>query len=59
MVYFDKNGKQIKKGDTIRHDSGELEKVFACGDDNLGVRANDYECYPLSEFDMREWEVVE
>lgn len=71
IQYFDKNGTEIKEGDTIRHDNGEEELVYACGEDgdNLGVNASneDYlkahpeawrECYPLSQFDLREWEVV-
>lgn len=67
--YFDKNGKEILVGNIIRHNNGEEEKIYACGDGNLGVNASTKkyleengesarECYPLQEFDLHEWEVV-
>ena len=73
-TYHDKNGKEILAGMTIRHDNGETEMVYATVDayydDDLGVMATnpeyaerypdcDIEYYPLSEFNMAEWEVVE
>ncbi len=73
MKYFDKHGTEIEAGMTIRHDSGDTEKVYAtvnsCGDDDLGVMATnpvwlerhpdwDIEYYPLNQFNMSEWEIV-
>ena len=73
-TYHDKHGKEILAGMTIRHDNGDTELVYATedahGDDNLGILATnpDYlkyhpdceqEYYPLSNFDMSEWEIVE
>lgn len=66
--YYDKNGEEIKAGYTIKHKDGDTEKVYACGDNNLGVNASNMnspswngiqECYPLTEFDLSEWEIVE
>lgn len=72
-TYQDKNGQEILAGMTIRHDGGETEKVYdttdAEGNEDLGVMATnpeyaklhpecDIEYYPLSEFDMSEWEIV-
>lgn len=68
--YKDKHGNIIKEFDTIRHDDGDSEVVYACGDNDLGVQATnpeflkhhpeaDIEYYPLSEFDLSEWEIVE
>ncbi|MCM1322975.1 MAG: hypothetical protein NC218_02215 [Acetobacter sp.] len=69
MRYFDKNGKEILEGTTIRHDNGETELIYACGDGDLGVNASTKkyieengesarECYPLTQFDLHEWEIV-
>lgn len=59
MKYKDKHGKSIRAGMFLRHDSGTIEKVVACGVDDLGFAASKdgWECYPLSEFDMAEWEI--
>lgn len=72
-TYHDKHGEEILAGMTIRHDNGDTELVYetedANGNDNLGILATnpDYlkyhsdcelEYYPLSNFDMREWEIV-
>lgn len=68
--YTDKHGNLIKEFDSIRHNNGEVAVVHACGDDNLGVPATnpefikhhpdaDIEYYPLSEFDLSEWEIIE
>lgn len=66
--YFDKNGKEIKEGMTIKHDDGDLEKVYASKDD-LGVNASNEnhisfsefnrQIYPLYQFNLKEWEIVE
>lgn len=68
MEYYDKHGEQIKAGYTIKHDSGNAEKVYECGVDNLGINASNTsssafvgleECYPLSEFNLDEWEIID
>lgn len=68
--YYDRNGKEIKDGMTIKNVTGEVEKVYSCGDGDLGLSASneDYlkvhpeaeiEFYPLSEFDTtNDWEIV-
>lgn len=73
-TYQDKHGKEILAGMTIRHENGETELVYATvdayGADDLGVMATnpayaklhpdrDIEYYPLSNFRMSEWEIVE
>lgn len=68
MIYQDKRGKVIQAGDTIKHDNGDVEMVYDCGDNNLGINASNKsssayygleECYPLSEFDLNEWKIIE
>lgn len=74
VKYFDKNKKEIKVGMKIKHNDGDIEKVYACGDDDLGVNASNEvwldrhygedkeayrEFYPLSQFSLKEWEIVE
>lgn len=73
ITYHDKHNQAIQAGMTIRHESGETELVYATvnmdGDEDLGVCATnpayaalhpecDIEYYPLSEFNMLEWEIV-
>lgn len=59
MRYKDKHGKSIRAGMFLRHNSGTIERVVACGEDDLGFVASKdgAECYPLSEFNMAEWEI--
>lgn len=68
--YEDKNGKIIVIGNVIKHDSGDTENVYGCGDCDLGVNASNEaylkrnpeakrEFYPLSQFDLSEWEIIE
>jgi len=65
--YFDKNGRKIVAGMTLRHDDGTLEKVYASDNDDLGFNATRensavfrwMELYPLSEFSLNEYEIVE
>lgn len=42
MEYRDKNGDLIKAGMVIKHDDGEEELIYSCGDNNedLGVNAS-------------------
>lgn len=67
-VYYDMNGDEIKEGDTIVCVTDESEeKVYSCGDDDLGICATNpeylkyhpyanIEYYPLYQFDVRgEW----
>lgn len=71
--YYDKNGIEIKAGMILRHNDGEENEVFECGDEfgseNLGFLATnplflkyhpDYhaEYYPLSQFNLDEWKIV-
>ncbi len=71
--YKDKHGEEILAGMTIRHESGDTELVYdttdGYGDEDLGILATnhayaerhpdcDLEYYSLSNFDMREWEIV-
>lgn len=64
MKYFDKFGNKINAGDTIMHDDGDVEVVVACGENDLGVECGKPggvcagDCYPLSQFDMKEWRKV-
>lgn len=68
--YFDKNGQIIRAGMFIHCGDGNYEEVFACStdgieDDDLGINASNYESiafrqqdyYPLSNFDLSEWEI--
>lgn len=68
MKYLDKNGNEIKAGMKIKHDDGDVELVYA-SDDDLGLNASNEnyvgfsehsrEIYPLYQFDMSEWEIIE
>jgi hypothetical protein len=67
--YFDKNGNQIKAGMTIKHDDGDIDKVYTAIDGDLGLNASNknhpnyiagynQELYPLYQFNLKEWEIV-
>jgi hypothetical protein len=66
--YYDKNGKQIKAGMNIEHDDGDIEKVYKADDGDLGLNASNEnfvgfsefkrELYPLYQFNMKEWVIV-
>lgn len=72
IIYRDKNGNEIKSGMTIKHDNGDIEKIYSnINEDDLGVNATNkrYEMnhpdsnmprqiYPLSQFNMNEWEII-
>lgn len=67
-IYHDKHGVKIEEGMTLRHDDGDLEKVYKSDDGDLGFNASNEEwsgfdgfvreLYPLYQFDLREWEIV-
>ena len=74
MKYYDKNGTEIKAGMYIRMSNGSVELVYdtmdAFGNPNLGINASneeylrrhpyaEREYYSLSDFDMRDVEIVE
>jgi hypothetical protein len=71
--YYDKNGIEIKIGMILRHDNGEENEVFECGDEfsstDIGFLATNprflkyhpdwpLEYYPLSQFNLNEWQIV-
>jgi Ni,Fe-hydrogenase III component G len=73
MIYFDKNGNEIRSGMVLRNSRGEEKKVYECSDEfgaaNLGFLASNprflelhpdwpEEYYPLSQFNLAEYEIV-
>lgn len=62
-AYHDKNGRKIESGMTLRHDSGDIDPVIAtadaAGEEGLGFGCNDFEAYPLHQFNLSEWEIWE
>ncbi len=65
--YYDKNGVELKDGDTIVHDNGRKEKLYLTDQDQLGTDATnpkwietgravpcEYGIYPLEEAEMSE-----
>lgn len=72
IKYFDKNGKEITKGCTIRYDSGAIKEVYLTENDELGIDATnpiwiekgravpcEYGVYPFTEAELEEIEVIE
>lgn len=74
MKYFDKNGIEIQAGMSIQMADGSLELVYgttdSAGNPDLGINASNEEYlhnhpdasreyYSLSDFDMREIEVID
>lgn len=69
IPYYDKNGKEIKSGMRLRHDDGEISLVYTTDDGDLGFNASNEnwigfdplkrELYPLYQFDLKEYEIVE
>lgn len=61
--YKDKHGKEIEAGMILKHDSGKTDIVVGTEDcdgvEGLGFRCNVLQAYPLHQFDMQEWEIVE
>ena len=65
LRYYDKHGTEIQAGMLLRHDDGAIERVLeginSSGDITLGFEASAseiYPLYPLSEFNLREWEIA-
>ena len=63
LRYYDKHGAEIQVGRMLlHHDDGAiecvLEGVSSNGDITLGFEASASEIYPLSEFNLREWEIA-
>jgi hypothetical protein len=56
--YYDKNKKEIKEGMKLKHIDGDVDTVLK-GTNCLGFSANKDKSliYPLTEFDLREWEI--
>lgn len=70
--YFDKHGREIMDGCTIRYENGRTEKVYRTTDDQLGTDATnpswiksgraipcEYGIYPLGSLETDEVEVLE
>ena len=68
-IFKDKTGKEIKAGMYIKHDEdSKKEKVYESSDGYLGINASNEnnahfdeinrELYPLTEFDLAEWAIV-
>ena len=62
LRYYDKHGTEIQAVMLLRHDDGAIERVLeginSSGDITLGFEASASEIYPLSEFNLREWEIA-
>lgn len=72
MHYYDKNGKEITDGCTIKYPDGKTRMVYLTDQDELGTDATnpywietgkavpcEYGIYPLEEEETNEVEVVE
>lgn len=70
--YFDKHGREITEGCTIRYENGHIEKVYRTTDDQLGTDATnpkwiesgraipcEYGIYPLGSLETNEVKVME
>lgn len=62
LRYYDKHVAEIHAGMLLRHDGGTIERIMegvnSNGDITLGFEASASEIYPLSEFNLREWEIT-
>lgn len=62
LRYYDKHGTEIQAEMLLRHDDGTTERVLegvnSNGDITLGFEASASEIYPLSEFNLKEWEIA-
>ena len=62
LRYYDKHGTEIQAGMLLHHDDGAIERVLeganSNGDITLNFAASASEIYPLSEFNLKEWEIA-
>ena len=62
LRYYDKHGTEIQAEMLLRHDDGATERVLegvnSSVDITLGFEASASEIYPLSEFNLKEWEIA-
>ena len=62
LRYYDKHGAEIQAGMLLHHDDGAIERVLeganSNGDITLNFEASASEIYPLSEFNLKEWEIA-
>ena len=72
VLYFDKNGKEIKDGCNIKYPDGTVKKVYLTESEELGTDATNplwiesgravpcqFGIYPLEEYETNEVEVVD
>lgn len=65
VMYRDKNNRIIKAGMRLKHNGGIVERVYQ-GDTVIGFNATNRnynqdipeQIYPLSEFNLKEWEII-
>jgi hypothetical protein len=65
--YKDKHGNIIKAGMKLKHDDGDIDNVLS-SDNDLGFNATNEDfarnhdtpqlIYPLSQFCLKEWEII-
>ena len=62
LKYYDKNGTEVQAVRLLHDDDGAIERVLegvsSNGNITLGFEASASEIYPLSEFNLREWEIA-
>ncbi len=62
-MYYDKHGRLIKAGMVLVSDDDEkwevCETISAFGDKDLGLSCNAGEAYPLWQFDLSEWSILD
>lgn len=69
QIYHDKHGVQVKENMYLKHDDGTVEKVYKGIEEELGFNASNEkwsgfselkrEIYPLYQFSMKEYEIVD
>lgn len=53
----DKHGTQVREGDILRFNDGTIEQVTSYG--GILHIEDDYDVWPLTEFDSRDYEIIE
>lgn len=53
----DKHGTQVSDGDTLRFNDGSIEQVTSYA--GILHIEGDYDVWPLTEFDSRDYEIIE